>query len=399
MPGERYILYIDFGEFRIAVERSINPRLHRRPVVIGNRGERQGIVAAVSAEARRYGIYPTMTVSAAWSRCPELIVIGGNHELYSRAADEICVYLRQFTPCWEFPAPGTAFLDVTGMHRLFGNAIDIGARIGRETQHRYHLTPTIGVAGNKLVSKIACGSVESAGLCDVAPGSEREFLAPLPVRRLPGVGPGVAKRLGDFNIETVGELAEAQRQFLTSTFGRRGDVLSARARGIDHSPVRTVQRPASILEEETLVRHSNDRELFGRILFCLAERGGRRLRAQRLLAGRIVVTVTYIDGRRVNGTQHPVVATDVDDEIHDDAREVFERVHTCRTAVRRIGVELSRFSPADQQLDLLDDKYRYGRKRALVSAVDRIRNIHGFDAITFGRTLFPSQSTTEPLAA
>lgn len=387
MKTQRHILFVDFDGLHIAVERTLNPRLRGRPVAIGNRTDCRGVVAAASTEARGYGIYPSMTTSAALHRCPDLIVVNSDLELYTRASATVREHLQRFSPCFEFPSLDAAYLDLTGMHRLFGGAVDIGARIRREVRERYDLEPTIGVAGNKLVSRIASRVVKPAGLCDVTPGSEREFLAPLHVRRLPGVGPHIAKRLEEFSIETVGELAAAPRSFLTCTFGKRGEVLFARARGIDHTPVRTVPRPTAITHDETLIRDSNDRELARRVLFTAVEHCARQLRAHGLLAARVSVSIFHVDGRRAGGDHRLAIATDLDDELHDGAREIIDRVSTSRVAVRRIGVRLSGFSPASPQMSLLDDGRRYDRKRALTSAVDRIRRVHGVNSIIYGRAM------------
>ncbi|MFC1476319.1 hypothetical protein ACFLQW_04905, partial [Candidatus Zixiibacteriota bacterium] len=337
--------------------------------------------------ARECGVYPSMATSAALHRCPELIVVDADNELYSRASEAVGEYLQNFSPNFESPSVDAAYLDLTGMHKLFGATVDIGARINREVGEQFDLKSTIGVAGNKLVSRIASRLVRPAGLCDVTPGSEREFLAPLNVRRLPGIGAQIARRLGEFSIETVGELAAAQRSFLVCTFGKRGEVLYARAQGIDHSPVRPVRRPSVIAFAETLVHDSNDRELVLRVLFNAVEKCARQMREYNLLAGRVVVVVSYLDGHRINGSHRLVIATDLDDEIHDGAVDVIRRLHTSRVAVRRIGVQLSGFSPASPQMTLIEDGRRYDRRRALVSAVDRIRGMHGFGAIAYGRTL------------
>jgi len=387
MKTQRYILHADFDTFYIAVERAMNPRLRGRPVVIGNRADRRGIVAAVSPEARQYGVYPSMTISRATLLCPSLTVVDGNADLYSRSSEAVGEIMQRFTPWFEAASVDEAFLDLTGTQKLFGGAVDVGARLRREVKDRFSLDLTIGVAANKLVSRIASRTVKPTGLCDVTPGSECAFLAPLPVRRLPGIGPLTDKRLADFNIITVGELQDTARPFLTSAFGKRGEILYAHARGIDDTPVRPASRPTAIYHEETFVNDTNDRILIENVLFSAVEAAGLSLRAQGLTAKYISVNIQYVDSRRADAGARLAETTDLDLEIYSGAEQTLQRALTNRMAVRRIGVRLSRLSPAIPQLSLIDTGRQYDRQRALTSAVDRIRHTHGINAIAYGRVL------------
>ncbi len=387
MNRNRHILFTDFDGFYIAVERSINPRLHNRPLAIGSQRAQRGVIAAVSPEARQYGVYPSMTTSAALSRCPELYVIDGDFALYRRAARGVRSYLRQFSPQFEWSTLDQAYIDVTGTQRLFGDVVDLGARIHREIHARYRLQLTIGVAINKLVAKIAARTARPAGLCDVAPGSECEFLAPLPIGSLPGVGPATQKRLGEFNIETVGDLAATKREFLLSAFGVRGQILYARARGIDYTPVGLSTTPSHITVDKTLTNDSNDRHLLRAVIFLLAEQAGQQLREHGRQTQKVALTLTFIDGHRADSAIRSDFATDLDDEIGDAAVHSLQRMNTGRQAVRRITLKLTDLIPANRQMSLLDDSRNYDRKRLLSSVIDAIRRRHGATAIQRGRTL------------
>ncbi len=393
MNTQRCILHADFDAFYISVERVLNPRLRGRPVVVGNRGEKRGVVAAVSAEARSCGIYASMTTARALNLCPSLVVVDGNFDLYRQASGAVSEHLQRFSPYFEPATLDEVYLDLTGTQKLFGQAVDIGTRLCREIKNRFSLDLTVGVAANKLVSKIASRTIKPTGLCDVTPGSESVFLAPLPVHCLPGVGPHTEKRLAEFNIETIGELASAGRPFLQCAFGRRGYMLHAHAQGIDHTPVVSARTPKIVTHEETLTHDSNNRSLIRTALFHSAEKTSHCLRGHRLLAKRVSVHLQYIDGRHSRGDHILLEATDLDDEIYAGAARVLKRILTGRLAVRRVGVRLSHLLPAGPQLTLMDNGRQYDRKRSLISAVDRIRRTYGFSSISYGRVFGKPQAT------
>lgn len=399
MDTQRHILHADFDAFYISVERALNPHLRERPAVVGNRADKRGVVAAVSAEAREFGIHPSMTIARALTLCPRLHIVDGDYEMYHRASAAVGEYLQRFSPYFEPASVDEAYLDLTGTQRLFGGAVDIGARISREIRNRFSLDLRIGVAANKLVSKIASRSIKPTELCDVTPGSESAFLAPLEVRRLPVVGPRMTKRLLDFNIETIGDLAEAARAFLTSAFGRRGFILYAQARGIDDTPVQRIHKPKTITQEETFTHDSNSRELISAAIFRAIEKAALCLRRHELLAGSVSVSVRYIDGKQTTGSQRLPQATDLDEEIYAGATAGLKRALTRRLAVRCLGIRLSHLCPASPQLSLIEDGRRYDRKRALVSAIDRIRDTFGVGSIVSGRVLNQSPAVLDTTRA
>jgi DNA polymerase-4 len=314
------------------------------------------------------GVHTAMPVSLALKLCRDLVVVQGNEALYRRAARAVGDHLRYFSPLCETENGDEAYLDLTGVQRLFGRAVDVGARLQREITDRFRLESTIGVASNKLVSKVASSVAGAGRLCDVAPGDEPGFLAPLPVGKLPGVGPSTENRLWDFNIETIKELAATDRALLERVFGRRGRLLHAHAQGLDDTPVGTPRLPKSVEHDVTLDHESNDRNALTSVLFGCVEIAASRLRMLGLMARNVAVRIQYVDGthsRCATALEHP---TDLDREIQSLAASLLQQCRTRRLSVRRIGLRLYRLSHHSPQLGLFASERGYDRKRALMDA-------------------------------
>ncbi|HUU45596.1 MAG TPA: DNA polymerase IV [Acidobacteriota bacterium] len=391
MDIRRRIIHLDFDTLYVSLERAVNPHLRGRPVVVGGRAEEHGIVAGLSREARDAGIYPAMPVARARTICPDLVVLPGDHTLYHDRARTVWHYLQRYSPVWERASLDRIFLDMTGTATLFGDAVDVGVNLSRELRNRYALDSTIGVATNKLVSRVASDSVLSGGMCDVQPGSESHFLAPLPVGRLPGVGMTTERRLADFNIHLIHDLAIAGTDFLVTAFGRYGQILYANAQGLDDSPVGTAPKPTAVICAESLPHNTNDTDLLSQTLRRLVEEAGFRLRRDDLWAQRVAVEIGFVDGvkRQESSALHP--ATDLDNEIMPVADRLLNHLLERRLAVRRVAVRLSRLSHAIRQLALIETERNYDRRRSLQTAVDRVRNAFGTHALTRGDTMTNAQ--------
>jgi DNA polymerase-4 len=266
----------------------------------------------------------------------------------------------------------------------------------REIVDQYRLELTVGVASNKLVSKVASEEVRPGGLYDVAPGDEAGFLAPLPVIRLPGVGHATAQRLVEFNIETICELASTEPVILERIFGRRGHLLHAHARGVDDSPVGERRSFDSLEHSETLAEDSNDRESLFLVMFRCVENVGARLRAHGLMAHGVGLTIGYADGVRTTGATRLDTATDIDRVLHDAAESLIPRVFNRRLAIRHVAVRLTRLSECVPQLGLFTQNRGYERARSLMGAIDRIRQTHGVAAIGWAHVEGPACGTGDP---
>ncbi|HXW97769.1 MAG TPA: hypothetical protein VEI47_09295, partial [Gemmatimonadales bacterium] len=303
----RTILYLDPPAFCTTVEGLVAPALRERPVAVAAPGADRATVLALSIEARRAGITRGMAVQRARKLCPDLIVRPPNPKLYARASRALDEILRRFAPIIEPRGYGHAFLDLTGTGRLFGPAVDVAARIQRETRERLGIGLAAGIAQNKLVSRAASEVVkglsisavarpsDGPGLIDVAIGREAAFLAPESVTLLPDLDPKMRTRLDEYQLEWIGEVQAVPDDALAAVFGPPGRLLGAHARGIDRRPVLPPAVKAEFRASHTLGDDSNDLALLHRVLRHLTERLGARLRARHLVARRLTVHLAYSD--------------------------------------------------------------------------------------------------------
>jgi DNA polymerase-4 len=392
----RSVLHVDIAAFPIAVERVIEPGLRGRPVLVAPPGSARAPVLVASQEAALEGVRAGMPLPVALRRCPGARVLHPNEALYRRASGAVLSLLGGYSPLVEPAALGQTVLDLTGTVRLFGAAQDAAARIRREIETRLRLKPTVGLATSKLVSRVAARVIRPDGLCDVFPGAEAPFLAPLPVGLLPAAHGETRERLLDLNVARVADLLRFSQTQLLIAFGAQAGRLRRQALGIDASPVRPPEAAPAIVEEETLAEDSNEEVVLLRALLGLCERAGARLRRLQARAARLRVTLRHsndIVERREERLAPPVAA---DRLLFARARAIGERARTRRVRVRWIELRCLDLSRAPRQLELFgpeafgaDLSARAGAAESLADAVDRIRGRFGENAIVTGRRFAP----------
>ncbi len=353
----REIVFLKIPAFPIALERARDPSLRGRPVAVCQAGAGgQGLLQAVSAEARREGLFKGMPRRKALERCPGLRVVRPDPALYRRAAGALFGLLSNYSPLVEPARPGALFLDLTGTRRLFGPARDLAWKIRGEVLGRLGLEPRVGMATNKLLSRIAAKVLAgSSGLCDVFPGGESHFLGPLGVELLPAARPPErAERLRELNLRRVEDLLAVPVRALEVAFGSASVSLSLyrQARGLDASPVRPPRKVPQVTEEETLAEESNEDACLLAVLQGLSEGAGRRLRQMRVLARRMEIEVEYADDVRATGATRLVPPPDLDAPLVEAARGLFERVVRRRVRIRRIALHCADLMPVPRQLSL-----------------------------------------------
>jgi DNA polymerase-4 len=387
---DRSVLHLDIAAFPIAIERVIEPSLRGRPVVLAPPGSARAPVLVVSREAAQEGVRAGMPLPLALRRCPSAAVLHPNEQLYRRATGAIFALLGGYSPLIESAALGQTFLDLTGTTRLFGAAQDVAARIRREIEARLRLRPTVGLATSKLVSRVAARVIRPDGLCDVFPGSEAPFLAPLPVELLPAARSETRERLSDLNVGRVADLLRFSQAQLQIAFGPHAGRLRSQALGIDASPVRRPEAAPAVVEEETIAEDSNEEAALLRALFGLCERAGARLRRLRVRAGRLRVTLRHSDevlARREEKLATPAAA---DLLLFARARAICDQARARRVRVRWIELRCLEVARGPRQmalfeLEAFDDRASNGAAESLAEAIDRIRERFGEKAIVAGR--------------
>ncbi len=378
------ILHVDLDAFFAAVEQRDRPELRGKPVIVGGGGPNQrGVVSAASYEARRFGVRSAMPLRTAGALCPQGIFLTVDGAKYGRVSTQVMAILRRFTPQVEPNSIDEAFLDVHGTEALWGPPESVAVAIKSAIVDELQLTASVGVAATKLVAKIASDLRKPDGLVVVQPGTEAEFLAPLGIERLWGVGAKSRQVLAEYGVHTIGDLAALPADLLERRFGSMGPVLAARARGIDPSPVSGGDAAKSVSHEHTFDVDTAEWEVIERSLLALSEGVAGRLRAGGVKAG--TVSVKIRDSEFVTITRQRTLPepTDLTEPIWRTA-VALARPEVRGMRVRLLGVAASHLTDR-VQLSLFGDEN--GRRRRVVEAADTIRERFGSRAITRARLL------------
>jgi len=300
VTGERVVLHADMDAFYASIEQRDRPELRGRPVIVGAVSPR-GVVAAASYEARRFGVRSAMPGYEARRRCPQGVFLPSDMAKYARVSAQIHAVFAEFTPQIEPLALDEAFLDVTGSLGLWGGPLALGRRLKERVREQTGLVVSVGLAPNKLVSKLACSLGKPDGLVWCPRERVPELLAPLPVRRLWGVGPVLAERLVAAGFRTLGELGRADPRRLSPLVGARAAALAALARGEDDRPVDGTGDPKSLGEERTFDQDVSEREVVLDALRAHAHAVARRLRRAGLRGRTVTLRVKLATRRRDAG--------------------------------------------------------------------------------------------------
>ena len=379
----RAIIHADLDAFYASVEVLDDPSLRGKPVIVGGRRGDRGVVSAASYEARNYGVHSAMPLSTAARLCPDGIFVSGHPDRYRQLSEQVMAIFASYTPLVEPISLDEAFLDVTASAAAFGDGASIGGEIKARVLEETGLVVSVGVATNKLVAKVASDLRKPDALVIVPPGEEAAFLAPLPIRRLWGVGPRAQRALADYGVATIGQLAALPPGTLHRRFGRHGDDLSARAQGIDRSSVAPFGAPKSIGHEHTFGHDTADLAKIESTLLDLAESVGSRLRHHRLAAGAVQLKLRY-EGFETLTRQAPLPRQTRETELlFEGARGLLRRTIVPGRGVRLIGVTAISLSEV-QQLTLFDADERTDR---LTRSIDAVRERFGDRAIVRARLL------------
>ncbi|HVB29346.1 MAG TPA: DNA polymerase IV [Terriglobia bacterium] len=382
----RQILHVDMDAFFVSVEELADPSLKGKAVVVGGDPEGRGVVAAASYEARKFGIHSAMPIRTAKKLCPHAIFLRGHHAKYGEYSEKIYGIFQEFTPAIEMVSIDEAYLDLTGSERLHGGMLQAADRLIGTIHERTGLNCSVGASTSHLVSKIASDQAKPHGLLYILPGCEARFLAPLPIRRMPGIGKVTEPELRSLGICTIGDLQTYGQERLKAKFGKYGEWLYTKSLGGDIEAYAYEEEPKSISHETTFDQDTADVEELEGTLSYLSQRVATRLREHRLFARTVGLKLRNHRFQTITRDATLEEPTHLDSVIFENVLRLFETAWNHKEKIRLIGVRASNLESSSVQLGLLDSAKREKLDRIL-QAADKVRKRYGFESLQLARSL------------
>jgi DNA polymerase IV len=384
------MVHIDMDTFFCSVERLFDPELEGKPVIVGGQPTQRGVVAACSYEARAHGVHSAMPLAKAGKLCPHAFYLPGNFKAYVHYSGLVRDILDEYTPLIEHAGIDEAYLDLSGSKLAFGEPADIVGEIRKRIADELGLPASAGLSAAKVVSKVASAAAKPNGFLEIRPSEELAFLSPLPVEKLPGVGPVCRASLHDLGIQTVGDLSLLPVEALESVLGSWGRVLHEHARGVDRRRLEGGRMPRSVSRETTYDTDTIDYDMVRSTLLLLSERCCLALRKDGLAASRIAVKLRHSDFKTYMKFRTLEVPTDQEQTVFRVALDLFERLLDSGVRIRLVGVALTGLAVAGCQGELFSGLRSAGadslKMDSLNESVDCIRERYGFSSIVRGST-------------
>jgi DNA polymerase IV len=371
----RLIAHFDLDSFFVSVEILNNPSLKGKPVIVG--GRERGVVAACSYEARKFGIHSGMPSKKALQLCPQLIVSNSSRADYSRYSRWVTQIIASKAPLFEKASVDEFYIDLTGMEKFFNPlqwTIDLRQQIIDET----NLPISFGLASNKMMAKIATNEAKPNGYLQIPFGKEKEFLAPLAVDKIPGVGEHTFSVLKSMDIKTIRDVSERTPEELEERLGKWGADLWQKSQGIHHREVSQYHEAKSVSSENTFEENKTDMKFLKSELVRLTEKIAFELRQDEKVAGCVAVKIRYPDFETTS-RQTTIPYTSADDEIIPVVKELFDKLYRKGEPIRLLGVRLSELTKDAIQTNLFDD---VEKKSGLYKAIDNVKNRFGKNLLT-----------------
>jgi len=384
----RQILHVDMDAFFVSVEELENPSLKGKAVIVGADPEGRGVVAAASYEARKFGVHSAMPIRTAKKLCPHAIFLRGQYEKYSEYSRKIYHIFGQFTPVVEMVSIDEAYLDLTGCERLHGSAFKAADKLIRQVKEQTGLNCSVGLSTSHLVSKIASDQAKPHGLLYILPGCEAAFLAPLPIRRMPGIGKVTEPELRSLGITCIGDLQRMGREGLREKFGKIGEWFHQKSRGQDIDAYAYGEEPKSISHETTFDADTSDLDEIERTLSYLAQLVARRLRDHGYFARTVGLKLRLAPFQTLTRDATLDEPTHLDSVIFENVLGLFDAAWDRKRKIRLLGVRASNLEKGVFQRRLLEAPHQEKLER-IMQATDKVRARFGFEAVQLARSLEP----------
>ena len=382
------ILHVDMDAFYAAIEQRDNPNLVGKPVVVGGSATGRGVIAAASYEARKFGLHSAMPSAQAIRLCPHAIFIKPQMEKYSAVSKQIREIFNRFTPVFEPLALDEAFLDVTGSQKLFGDAQTIGRKIQATIAEELQLVASVGVAPNKFLAKLASDLDKPNGFMVVQQANVTEFLDPLDISRVWGIGPKTQKTFLKLGVQRIGQLRKLPKETLKQLFGLNADHFWRLARGIDTRQVVPDRIAKAVGHESTFSQDVSDNHVLESWVWELADQVGRRLRRNQIRGKTIRVKIRFHDFRTISRSKTIAVHTNSTRVIAENSLRLLHAVRNeQRDSIRLLGVSVGGLSRQTGQQQLLFGQQQDEQAKQIDSTADAIRDRFGSAAMKRGSTL------------
>ena len=381
------IAHVDMDCFFVALERLKNPSLKGKPVAVGVDPEiGRSVVTSASYEARKFGICSAMPMAVAIRRCPELIVVPTDFDLYNHYHFKVKEIFQSFSPMVEMASIDEGYIDLSGTERLWGGPMEVGERIRWTVKQMTQLDCTVGMARTKLTAKIASSEAKPNGQLWVPVETEAYFLAPLPVKTIPGVGAKTATLLKSFGLEQIGQIAAAGELLMESTLGTTGRWLWYASMGKYESKLLPEWERKSISKEMTFRTDTTDPQYITAVLHMLTEKVCRRLRKEHKAARTVSVKLRYEDFNTIDRSRTLSQPESRDFSLFSVAKELMFSAITRRVGIRLIGVGLSNLIGSGRQTNLFDEG-EWIKEWDRLDAIDKARSRFGFNAVLVGEAI------------
>jgi DNA polymerase-4 len=369
--GQRHIAHFDLDAFFVSVECLKAPNLKGKPLLVGGSGDR-GVVTTCSYEARKFGIHSAMPMRLARRLCPEAIIIRGDMESYSKYSRLVTEIIQDTVPLFEKASIDEFYIDLSGMDKFFGCSL-FARELKNKVLKESGLPVSYALASNKLISKVAANEAKPNGQLEIAFGGEKNFLAPLPVAKLPGIGQETAYKLIRRGVETIRTLSEIPIEMLETMMGKTGIELWRKANGLDESPIIPYREQQSISTERTFETDTINLHFLHAELVRMTESIGFQLRQQDKLTGCLTVKLRYSNFDTVV-KQKTVDYTNADHILLLTAGELFTKLYDRRMLIRLLGIRFTRLVPGNYQIKLYEDTQETIR---LYQSIDSIKRRYG----------------------